>query len=311
MTVALLGPRLAAVAARVPRGAKLGDIGTDHAYLPVTLCEEGRIQSAVAVDVHRGPYESALATVRGRGLIEKISVRFGDGLSPLVPGEVDTLVLAGMGGSTMTSILSRRPEILAGISALILQPQGAESQVRRSLLTAGWLLQDEVLVEEEGKIYVVMAMTREPSRQPPEPETEGRRRDRMWQMAAGQRPGFLSFRDVDEIAEGWVGRLKEIGAEALRGLNAAEPAGEVGEIFASSVRTLVWQLGPVIVAQPNSLLRRLLAERIRELDRRLQQMKKAKSPGASERVTVTLVQKLACEGMSVALSGMTGHAWDS
>ncbi|KLU61961.1 tRNA (adenine(22)-N(1))-methyltransferase [Peptococcaceae bacterium CEB3] len=290
--MALLGPRLAAVAAYVPEGAKLGDIGTDHAYLPVVLCEEGRIQSAVAVDVHRGPYEAALATVRGRGLGEKISVRLGDGLSPLSPGEVDTLTLAGMGGNTMTDILSDRPEILAEVSALILQPQGAESRVRGGLLTTGWLLKDEVLIEEEGKIYVVMAFAKEQSRP---------------SIGRGKHLDFLSFRDLNEIAEDWVGHLTDIGAEKLRGLNSTHPGGEVDKLFEDSVRTLVWQLGPLILAKPNPLLRRLLEERIGELERRLAEMKKARSPGASERTMATLGQKLACEAMALALDAVQGY----
>ena len=50
-----LSPRLAAIAAQVPQGSRLADIGTDHAYLPVALLLDGIIPSAVASDVNRGP----------------------------------------------------------------------------------------------------------------------------------------------------------------------------------------------------------------------------------------------------------------
>jgi tRNA (adenine22-N1)-methyltransferase len=155
-----LGPRLSLVASYVPKGAQLGDIGTDHAYLPIYLWENGRIERAVAVDVHEGPYKSARSAIQSRKLETQIDVRFGDGLKPIEPGEVDTLTLAGMGGNTMLEIFAVKPEVLARVNTLVLQPQGAEGKVRISLLKSGWKLVDEKLVEEEGRIYVVMKFTR-------------------------------------------------------------------------------------------------------------------------------------------------------
>lgn len=108
MTVSVsLGPRLQTVASFVPEGANLGDIGTDHAYLPISLYEGQKIAKAVAIDVHEGPYQSALAAVKARKLEDVIDVRFGDGLMPLEVGEVNVLTLAGMGGRTMLEIFRR------------------------------------------------------------------------------------------------------------------------------------------------------------------------------------------------------------
>ena len=49
-----LSKRLGAVANMVSRGYRLADIGTDHAYIPIFLVEEGRVPSAVAMDINRG-----------------------------------------------------------------------------------------------------------------------------------------------------------------------------------------------------------------------------------------------------------------
>lgn len=54
-----LSPRLRALGAQVPQGAKLADVGTDHAYLPVSLLLDGRITQAVASDVNEGPFSGA------------------------------------------------------------------------------------------------------------------------------------------------------------------------------------------------------------------------------------------------------------
>ncbi|HHY28314.1 MAG TPA: SAM-dependent methyltransferase [Desulfitobacterium dehalogenans] len=155
-----LGPRLQRVAAFVPEGSRLGDIGTDHAYLPIFLWENKKIIKAVAVDVHEGPYRSACAAIESRGLQSVIDVRYGDGLKPIQVGEVDTLTLAGMGGNTMLEIFGARPEILSQVNELILQPQGAEGKVRLTLLQAGWQMKQEEYVAEEGRIYGVMHFSR-------------------------------------------------------------------------------------------------------------------------------------------------------
>ena len=151
-----LGPRLQAVASYVPVGAVLGDIGTDHAYLPVYLLQQKIIRKAIGVEKHKGPYESALQNVRSYGLAEWIDIRFGDGLKPLQKAEVDTLTIAGMGGTTILEILAGNPPVLEAVTRLILQPQGAEAQVRLSLLDQGWKIVDECLVEEDNRIYNVL-----------------------------------------------------------------------------------------------------------------------------------------------------------
>ncbi|MDR3565172.1 MAG: class I SAM-dependent methyltransferase [Negativicutes bacterium] len=152
-----LGSRMAAIAAMIPAGSRVADIGTDHAYLPIHLVTSGVITSAVAGDVHHGPYQSALAAIGRMGLDEQISVRLGDGLAVLSPGEADTAIIAGMGGPTMIGILSDRPDVTRSLSRLVLQPMLAAGAVRRWLVANGWHLVDENLVEEDGRIYEIIA----------------------------------------------------------------------------------------------------------------------------------------------------------
>lgn len=155
-----LGHRLKAIASFIPQGSKLGDIGTDHAYLPVYLHQRKILQKSIGVDIHRGPYLSALETVRRYGLEKDIQIYLGNGLLPLRQGEVDTLSIAGMGGVTILEILRSNPSVLEDVQDLILQPQGAEDRVRRELMMAGWQLRGEAMVKEDGRIYTVMAFSR-------------------------------------------------------------------------------------------------------------------------------------------------------
>ena len=80
-----LSNRLDLVASFVPAGARLLDVGSDHAYLPIALLQEGKIEAAIAGEVVEGPYQSALQNVADNGLEDKIEVRLANGLAAFEP----------------------------------------------------------------------------------------------------------------------------------------------------------------------------------------------------------------------------------
>lgn len=151
-----LSKRLSTVASCVLPGAIIADIGTDHAYLPVYLVQKNICRRAVASDLNAGPVRSARETVHFYGLEDRVEVRQGDGLQILVPGEVDTVVVAGMGGLLITRILGEGLVVLGQVQRLILQPNNNARQVRRWLLENDWGLVDEHLIEENYKFYPVI-----------------------------------------------------------------------------------------------------------------------------------------------------------
>ncbi|MNQ83977.1 tRNA (adenine(22)-N(1))-methyltransferase [compost metagenome] len=151
-----LSKRLQMIADRVPKGSKVADIGSDHALLPTYLAQQGIIVAAVAGEVNPGPFEAAQRQVLESGLAKIIQVRSGDGLAVIEPGEVNVITIAGMGGSLMASILEAGKSKLAGVQHLILQPNVGEDHVRRWLLTNGWKLESEAILEEDGKIYEIL-----------------------------------------------------------------------------------------------------------------------------------------------------------
>jgi len=150
-----LDDRLATVADLVPPGAKVADVGTDHAYLAVELQRRGAAL-VIASDKNAGPCYAAKETIAAAGLTGKIPVRQGDGLAVLTPGEVDTVCLAGMGGKLMAEILAAAPEVTAGCRALVLQPMNDAAALRRWLHAHGWAIKAEVLAEAAGQLYVVL-----------------------------------------------------------------------------------------------------------------------------------------------------------
>ena len=144
-----LSQRLKDVATYVPKGAKLLDVGSDHAYLPIYLLEKGLITSAIAGEVVKGPYESALANVSASGFQDKIDVRLANGLAAFEPAdEVTTITICGMGG--------RLKDKLTGVDRLILQPNNREDDLRIWLMENGFEIIAESIMTENGKYYEIM-----------------------------------------------------------------------------------------------------------------------------------------------------------
>lgn len=151
-----LTERLSALAEYVKAGHIIADIGTDHAYLPIYLVKTGKCPGAIACDINIKPLEAASTNVKGNGLEAKIELRLGDGLQIIMPGEVQTVVIAGMGGNTIVNILKLSPGVLLEADQLVLQPMGDEEGLRRWLITNGWCIADETLTLEDGKLYTII-----------------------------------------------------------------------------------------------------------------------------------------------------------
>lgn len=158
-----LSERLATVAGYVPTGSRLADIGTDHAYLPVNLAKRGVIISGVAGEVVRGPFENARHEIDREGLSDQITARLANGLKAIEPGDqIDTVVIAGMGGALITQILTQDFGRLEGVNRLVLQPNVGEMNVRQFLMDHGFSLVAEQILAEDGHTYEILVADRQP-----------------------------------------------------------------------------------------------------------------------------------------------------
>ena len=152
-----LTPRLMAIANQVPQGAKLADVGTDHAYLPVYLLRQDRILGAVASDVNEGPLQRGRETARIYEVDEsKIAFRICDGLAGVEAHEVDTVAICGMGGELISRILGAAPWTKDAL--LLLQPMSSQPELRQWLITNGYTIQRELVVKEGEKYYVILTV---------------------------------------------------------------------------------------------------------------------------------------------------------
>jgi len=156
-----LSMRLERVAANVPAGARLADIGSDHAYLPVALMRRGAITAAVAGEVATTPFHAAQRTVRDNGLEQQVTVRLADGLAAVEPHDgITAISLCGMGGETIRDILESGKVHLSGQERLILQPNGGEQPLRQWLMDNGYSILSEELLQENRFYYEIIVAER-------------------------------------------------------------------------------------------------------------------------------------------------------
>jgi tRNA (adenine22-N1)-methyltransferase len=150
-----LSARLSAVASYVPKNACIIDVGTDHAQLPVWLIQSGIAKHAWASDVRSGPLASAERLVAETKTADNIQLRLTDGLQGFGPQDGDTIIIAGMGGETMVSILSAAPWTKENV-LLILEPQSKQAVLRAWLVDNGYAIVSEALVQDAGRIYPIL-----------------------------------------------------------------------------------------------------------------------------------------------------------
>ncbi|MDR1640975.1 MAG: class I SAM-dependent methyltransferase [Clostridiales bacterium] len=130
----------------------LADIGSDHGLIPVSALEEGRCQKAIATDISASSEKNVLQLAGARGVLDRIEFRRGDGLAPLSLGEAQVIVITGMGGLLIESIVKNHLD-LALKSRLVLSPQRDQPILRKSLGEMGFAIKKERLVFEGEKPY--------------------------------------------------------------------------------------------------------------------------------------------------------------
>ena len=144
-----LSNRLETIASFVTEGYVVADIGTDHGYIPIYLTSNGNCPRAYAMDVNKEPLSRAKTHIEEENAGEV-------GLHELPQDDVDSIVIAGMGGDLVARILEQDFDKLANVKELILSPQSHLERVRHFLNDHGFRILEEEFLKEDGKYYVVI-----------------------------------------------------------------------------------------------------------------------------------------------------------
>lgn len=202
-----ISKRLLCCASMIQPGSRVADIGTDHGYLGIYLLQSGAARHVIACDLRKDPLENARRNAKLFGVDGEMELRLSDGLEKILPDEVDTVVMAGMGGDLIQKILSQCPWRKREGLQFILQPQSAGNVLRRWLCEDGFEIQREEPVQDGHFLYTVMDIRQgEPA--PLTPGTE---------YAS---PALLASRSP--LVGNYLARVENALQETVRGLTNAE-----------------------------------------------------------------------------------------
>lgn len=155
-----LSKRMKMNADLIPKGCALADIGCDHGYVCIELARQNRCRKILAMDVNKGPLAIAAKNISQANLKEKIMCRISNGLQELKSGEVNTILVAGMGGMLISRILQAKPDVVAGLDTLVLQAQSDWRTLRETIWKLGFFIETECVCEEAGKYYLAIRAVR-------------------------------------------------------------------------------------------------------------------------------------------------------
>ena len=147
------------VAGLIRDGRPLADIGTDHAYLPVFLLQEGRISRAAACDVREGPLQNAAATVDAEEVSDRVELLLCSGFEHPRLREYKDFAMAGMGGNLMVDLMTAAPFLQTEGTHLVLQPQSHAEDVRDYLCRNGFTILRETATRDNGRVYIAMEVS--------------------------------------------------------------------------------------------------------------------------------------------------------
>ena len=149
-----LSIRLQTIHDMLPKGVT-ADIGSDHGKLMIALFKSGKITRGYAVENKKGPYQRLVKVLEKEGLIDNIIPLFSDGIEDL-PADTKNIVLAGMGGDLIVSILLKHPEKLKLVSTIVVDAHGASNKVREEISKLGYAIAEEKMVKEDDKYYEII-----------------------------------------------------------------------------------------------------------------------------------------------------------
>ncbi len=151
-----ISKRLKYIAGLVSPGCRVVDVGTDHGYVPVFLLREGICPRAIAVDVSPDSLQKAVELAKRAGLEDCMACRLSDGLQKVLPGEVDAIVISGMGGILMRRILDDGLETVLAARELILSPHRNPELIEEFLELHGFAIVADEVIEDKKRCYRVM-----------------------------------------------------------------------------------------------------------------------------------------------------------
>ena len=156
-----LSKRLEAISSLIPNNSKVIDVGCDHGLLSIYLYQKNISSNIIASDVNANALNNAKENIKKNKLEKIIETRLGDGLDTLKENDdIDTIIISGMGAHTVVGILKKNLNKLKSINTIVVQSNTKVEFLRREITKINYLIEDELIVEDNKKIYTIIKFTK-------------------------------------------------------------------------------------------------------------------------------------------------------
>ena len=156
-----LSKRLEAISSLIPNNSKVIDVGCDHGLLDIYLYQNKITNKIIASDVNENALNNAKENIKKNNLEKHIETRLGNGLDTLKEtDDIDTIVISGMGAHTVVGILKNNINKLKRINTIIVQSNTKIEFLRKEITKINYLIEDEILIEDNKKIYTIIKFVR-------------------------------------------------------------------------------------------------------------------------------------------------------
>ena len=142
--------RLLAIASLIDKGSSVLDVGTDHAYLPIFLSQNKKCKSIIASDVSSNALKIAKDNLK-KYHIDDVKLILSNGLDS-INEDYDTIVLAGMGTSTIIKILENKKLP----NTLIISSNNDLYKLRKFMNKIKYKIKEEIVILEKNKYYDII-----------------------------------------------------------------------------------------------------------------------------------------------------------
>lgn len=155
----MISNRLKSLVKYVDTNDKAIDIGCDHALLDIYLVQNKIVNNIIVSDVSSNALEQGINNIKKYNLEDYIDARVGNGLEVLKDTDnVDTIIISGMGTNTILEILNNK--YLYNVKKLIIQSNRDYYELRRDVVKLGFVIKEEEVIEDNGKIYINIVFIR-------------------------------------------------------------------------------------------------------------------------------------------------------
>ena len=152
-----LSKRLEAISSLVPNNSKVIDIGCDHGLFDIYLYQSKISLKVIASDINENALNNAKENIKKNNLEKYIETRLGNGLDTLTDkDDINTIIISGMGAHTAIGILKNNLNKLKKIDTIIIQSNTKIELLRKEVTKLNYLIEDELLVEDNKKVYTVI-----------------------------------------------------------------------------------------------------------------------------------------------------------